>query len=88
MSVLIAIPEIETFAEVIAAALRLLLVIALSVGVAFAIRYTVWRDLGEEGRGMLDGASALLLALVVVGLMAALMAGWSNASPTAPSSRD
>ena len=68
--VLVAVPEIETFAEVLVAALRLLMVIAISVGVAFALRKFVWCDLSEAGRGSLDGASALLLAFVVIGLMA------------------
>lgn len=73
--VLWAIPEVETFAEVLNAALRLIGVIAVSVGVAFAIRLFVWRAPGETGRGALDGASAILLCFVVVGLMA-------EASPT------
>ena len=73
--VLWAIPEVETFADVLNAALRLIGVIAVSVGVAFAIRLFVWRAPGETGRGALDGASAILLCFVVVGLMA-------EASPT------
>ena len=69
--VLVALPSIETFAEVSVAALRLLAVIAVSVGAAFLLRRFRWQTLSDEGRGALDGASALLLAFVVIGLMAA-----------------
>lgn len=69
--VLIGLPSVETISEVLAAALRLLAVIALAVGAAFVLRLTLWRQLGDGGRGGLDGASALLLGFVVIGLMSA-----------------
>ncbi|MGV6848811.1 MAG: hypothetical protein ACWA5A_10570 [Marinibacterium sp.] len=51
---------------------RLLAVIAISVGAAFVLRIRLWPDISGQARQALDGASAILLAVVVIGLMAAL----------------
>ena len=65
-------PALSGGAETTDAALRLLLVIALAVGAGFAIRAWGLREMTPGRRGALDGAAAILLAVVVVGLMAAL----------------
>ncbi|WP_342078239.1 hypothetical protein [Yoonia sp. SS1-5] len=65
-------PAAETTGQVIAGALRLLGVIAGAVGLAFVIRSTIWRQIKDNQRNALDGASAVLLAVVVVGLMSAV----------------
>lgn len=69
--ILIAIPSVETFTDVLVAALRLMAVIGVAVGAAFLVRLMLWRTLGDEGRGAIDGASAILLTIVVIALMAA-----------------
>ncbi|MBV2360620.1 hypothetical protein KUH32_12610 [Thalassococcus sp. CAU 1522] len=53
------------------AALRLTVVILGATAVAFAIRRFVLPDPGPRGIAAIDGASAILMAVVVVGLMAA-----------------
>ncbi|ARE38345.1 hypothetical protein RGUI_0204 [Rhodovulum sp. P5] len=55
---------------VLAAAGRLLGVIALAGGAAFLIRGIVWRAPAPRSIAMLDGLSALAMVVVVVGLMA------------------
>ncbi len=65
-------PALGGFRDVILAALRLLVVIGLSSLLAFLIRAYLWRDpTPDELRGI-DGASALLLAVIVIGLMSAV----------------
>ncbi|MEZ5776961.1 MAG: hypothetical protein R3E44_01225 [Paracoccaceae bacterium] len=58
--------------EVIGAAGRLLAVIALAALAAFALRLTVFRDPRPMAIAALDGLSAIVMAIVVVGLMAAV----------------
>lgn len=65
-------PAVETVAGVLASALRLVTVIFGAVGVAFAIRHWLWPEVTPRQRGALDGASAILLAVVVIGLMSAV----------------
>ncbi len=64
-------PAVPTFSGAILGAARLIAVILGTVGAAFAIRAWAWRDTGAEGRAVLDGISAILLAVVVIGLMSA-----------------
>ncbi len=64
-------PFVATSAEAVIGAVRLIAVIFGTVGLAFALRAVFLRNLGDEGRVALDGFSAILLAVVVVGLMSA-----------------
>lgn len=68
--IFLALPAIPTLLDVLISAGRLLVVITLAVGLGFALR----RDttLSDESREVLDGIAALLLAVIVVGLMAAM----------------
>ena len=76
----------DTVGGAILGATRLFVVIFGAVGVAFAIRHFRWREVSDPARGALDGLSAILLGIVVIGLMAAagpalretplLFAGW------------
>jgi hypothetical protein len=50
---------------------RLIAVIFTTVAAAFAVRHFWWRAPDDRQRAMLDGASAILLGIVVVGLMSA-----------------
>jgi hypothetical protein len=65
-------PALGGFGDVILAALRLLVVIGLSALLAFGIRAVFWRDPDPQELRALDGCSALLLAVIVVGLMSAV----------------
>ena len=57
---------------VLGAALRVLGAIALATGTAFALRRWAWPAPSAEALRALDGLSAILLGVVVIGLMAAL----------------
>lgn len=72
--VLLLLPDYGTVAQVVGAALRLLAVIAVASAVAFALRLSVMREPSAETLKGIDGASALLLAVIVVGLMSAVNA--------------
>lgn len=65
-------PGLGTALEVALGALRLLMVIAGAVGLAFAMRHRLGRELSPGLRDALDGASAILLGVVVIGLMSAV----------------
>ncbi|MEM6408436.1 MAG: hypothetical protein AAF700_08465 [Pseudomonadota bacterium] len=67
-------PALGGLTEVILAALRLLVVISLSSLLAFLIRGFLWRDPSPSELRNVDGASALLLAVIVVALMSAVNA--------------
>ncbi len=67
-------PALGGFSEVILAALRLLVVIGLSSALAFLIRGVLWKEPSVAELKAVDGASALLLAVIVVGLMSAVNA--------------
>lgn len=62
-----------------AAAVRLLLVIGAAAAIAFAIRLTVLKELSSNARSAIDGCSAIVMAVVVVGLMSAIGETWSRA---------
>lgn len=78
--VMLALPAIPTLGGVLIGALRLMLVIGLAVGLAFAIRRG--KDLSDPHRVALDGVAALLLAVVVIGLMSAVNPTLKNAPAT------
>ncbi|NNE80079.1 MAG: hypothetical protein HKN18_07375 [Silicimonas sp.] len=65
-------PGLGDASDVLLAALMLLFVIALSVGLGFALRRAVLTPPTEAQIRALDGASAIVLAVMVVGLMSAL----------------
>ena len=67
-------PAFGDLGQVILAALRLLVVILMSGGLAFLIRRVLWREVSPSELRSIDGASALLLAVVVIGLMSAVNA--------------
>ncbi len=71
-------PALGGFTDVILAALRLLVVIGLSSLLAFLIRGLAWKDPSPPELKSLDGASALLLAVIVIGLMSAVNAALVN----------
>lgn len=70
--VLYLLPALGGMADVIAAALRLLVVIALSCALAFTLRLTLLREPSRDVIEAIDGASALTLFVVVIGLMSAV----------------
>jgi len=65
-------PAVPTIGGAIEGAIRLLLVIFGAVGIAFAIRHWLWPVMANRHRAALDGASAILLGIVVIGLMSAV----------------
>ncbi len=71
LPVFLSIPVLGSPIDVVLASLRLFGVIAVSVAFAFALRSRV-TSLDESQRAALDGLSAIVLAVVVVGLMTAL----------------
>ncbi len=72
MPVLWIIPGIGSMIDIFLTALRLAAVIAVSVGVGFAARRFALPDPSDDQIKALDGAGAILLSIMVVGLMAAL----------------
>lgn len=67
-------PALGDVRVVLLSALRLLGVIVVAGGAGFALRGLLWRRPGPAAVVRLDGASALALAIFVVGLMPALRA--------------
>lgn len=65
-------PALDNTAQVFAAAGRLLIIIIMSAGLAFIIRARFLRDPGANAVRAIDGASAIAMAVVVVGLMSAV----------------
>ncbi|MSU90420.1 hypothetical protein GE300_12460 [Rhodobacteraceae bacterium 2CG4] len=72
LPVLLLSPALGEVQAVVLAALRLFAVIAASVLAAFALRAALPPALSDRHRDALDGASSILLGVLVVGLMAAL----------------
>ena len=66
------VPEFGNPAAVLQTALRLLLVIAGATALAFILRLTVLQNPGEKGLAAMDGAMAIFLAVIVIGLMSAV----------------
>lgn len=67
-----AMPSLGEGRDVLLASGRLLGVIAVAAAAAFLLRRTLLRDPGATGLRALDGASAITMAVVVVGLMSAV----------------
>ncbi len=65
-------PALDDTSEVFTAAGRLLLIIFAAAGLAFILRWRFFRDLGANGLQAIDGASAIAMAVVVIGLMSAV----------------
>jgi hypothetical protein len=65
-------PALDNTSEVLTAAVRLLLIIFAAAGLAFILRWRFLRDLNASGLQAIDGASAIAMAVVVVGLMSAV----------------
>lgn len=65
-------PALGGAEEVLASAARLLLVIMVAVAAAFALRSTVLPELGPRAIRSIDGLSAIIMAVVVIGLMSAV----------------
>lgn len=65
-------PSLGGPAEAILAAMRLLLTIVFATAAAFVLRRRFFPDPGPEVTRALDGLAALALALIVIGLMAAV----------------
>ena len=65
-------PALGSLGEVISAAGRLTLVIAVTVGAAFTVRRRFFPDPAIETIQILDGLAALTLSTIVIGLMSAV----------------
>jgi ACR3 family arsenite transporter len=65
-------PALDNSSDVFAPAGRLLAIIAIAAGLAFAIRGWLLPDPNAEALRGIDGASAIAMAVVVVGLMSAV----------------
>lgn len=72
LPVLWALPQLGEAAQVLAAALRLIAVIGAAVALGFAANRLIRPERDPDRLRALDGASAITLGVVVVGLMAAL----------------
>lgn len=66
------VPALGSGSDILAAAVRLLGVIAASVMLAFAIRVFFLRELKPTSVQSIDGLSAILMGVVVIGLMSAV----------------
>ena len=60
------------FAAIATATLRLVFVIALAVAAGFALRHLILPQANDEQIKAIDGANALILSIVVIGLMSAV----------------
>ena len=65
-------PAAESASLVLGVSARLLVIICVAVGAAFAIRHFVWRTPEPGSLTALDGLAAILMAVVVIGLMSAV----------------
>jgi hypothetical protein len=66
------VPEFGDPAAIFQSAFRLLVVIAGATALAFAIRLTIMREPSQHARQAIDGVLAIAMAIIVVGLMAAV----------------
>ncbi|WP_083101016.1 hypothetical protein [Pseudophaeobacter leonis] len=72
LPVLLLLPALGDLQQVLVASLRLTATIAVTVGLAFACRHWFVRNLKESAATAVDGLTILALAVIVIGLMAAL----------------
>ncbi|MEM9104434.1 MAG: hypothetical protein AAGC96_02170 [Pseudomonadota bacterium] len=70
--VFLLLPDLVSGGGVLGAVMRLLLLIGVATALAFLIRGFVIRDPGPDGLSAIEGMAAVMMALVVVGLMAAI----------------
>ena len=66
------VPTLGSPVEILGSAARLLLIIFASAAVAFLLRVTVFRNPAPASIEALDGLSAILMAVLVIGLMSAV----------------
>jgi hypothetical protein len=78
LAVLALVPGIEEASTVFLAAARLLGVIGFVASLAFALRATKLKSLSTERRVAIDGLSAVVMSVVVVGLMSAVGETWQH----------
>ena len=78
LPVLLLAPVLGDPNQVLLATLRSFSIIALAVGVAFAARAVFKPDLGDDLRDAIDGASAVVLSIVVIALMSAIAPALEN----------
>lgn len=69
---LLVLPTIGGIDVIALASARLLGLVIGVAGLGFALRHLLFRDLSEQGVQVLDGVSAIAMAIVVIGLMAAI----------------
>jgi ACR3 family arsenite transporter len=79
LAVFLLAPGLGGTGSLLLAAARLLFVIGCAAALGFALRLTLLRELSPERRDMIDGCSAILMAVVVVGLMSAVGETWPRA---------
>jgi arsenite transporter len=72
LPVLLLLPALGDLQQVMVASLRLTVTIAVTVCLAFACRHWFMRNLQESTATAVDGLTILALAVIVIGLMAAL----------------
>jgi hypothetical protein len=65
-------PALGSPAEILGSAARLLVIIFAAAAVAFLLRASIFRDPAPASLAALDGLSAILMAVLVVGLMSAV----------------
>ncbi|NGO54115.1 hypothetical protein [Allomesorhizobium camelthorni] len=65
-------PALDNPSQVFTAAGRLVLIIFAASGLAFILRWRFLNDLSANGLQAIDGASAIAMAVVVIGLMSAV----------------
>jgi hypothetical protein len=78
LAVFLLAPDLGSVGILFAAAGRLLLVIGIAAFIGFGIRAIVLKELSSRTRAAIDGCSAIVMAVVVVGLMAAIGETWST----------
>lgn len=69
---LLILPAIGSIDVIATASVRLFGLVAGVAGLGFAVRHYFFRDLSTSGVQVLDGMSAIAMAIVVIGLMAAI----------------
>lgn len=69
---LLLVPSIGGIEQIFMASARLLVLVVGVAGIGFAIRHYFFPDLSADGTDTLDGLSAVAMAIVVIGLMAAI----------------
>ncbi|MGI9478391.1 MAG: hypothetical protein ACR2PI_16945 [Hyphomicrobiaceae bacterium] len=69
---LLVLPTVGGIDVIALASARLLALVIGAAGLGFVIRHFLLRDLSENGAQVLDGVSAIAMAIVVIGLMAAI----------------